>query len=469
MKAAFEGAPFSVKATVRLAESGSKGKSDVDYVGVIGSDIRVDPSMLETYCFASPSIDAVDLVTVMGGVRLADRAIKRRHVDGWGRAIHLVVPVFDVDRWSRSSTQNALEVCLSYLTGDAWSFTFLKRRKGKRLTMGHSDHVVKMPDGEYIGVPYSDGLDSYAQARLLSEREPKSRLICTYTDYKGGIQSWRSLCKRREGELRNIYSIPVPFQVTEPHHAEVSFRTRPFIFYGLAAYGTALAGSSRVLIPENGQGSIGGSLVMLGNEAPHRSCYPGFLLRLAQFLSALLGRDVRFEHPGLLQTKGQVLKTLDAVEGSSVWLRKWSCSHDQRHSTMNGRRVHCGVCGGCVLRRMSLDAGGIPDETEYLFSNLDADSFERSAAGSEPVKAMDAMRDVAGNSMRDMQRLADFAVSKNETRLHEVAIDVADATGGLPAVALERVRELLLNHRAEWQAFLNRCGPKSWVQRFAAT
>src|SRR3989442_8725186 len=55
------------------------------------------------------------------------------------------------------------------------------------------------------------------------------------------------------------------------HHAESSFRSRPFIFYSLAAYGASLAGSKRVLIPENGQGSIGGSLVLLGNASDRKS------------------------------------------------------------------------------------------------------------------------------------------------------------------------------------------------------
>ncbi len=324
-----------------------------------------------------------------------------------------------------------------------------------------------MPKGDYVGVPYSNGLDSYAQAKLLWHREPKATLICAYTDYKGGISSWQRLCRAREAELKNIYSIPIPFQVTEPAHPEVSFRSRPFIFYSLAAYGASLADSARVLIPENGQGSIGGSLVMLGDEAPHRSCYPGFLLRLSAFLCDLLGRDIKFEHPALLQTKGQVLKALAEVEDSSVWIEKWSCSHDQRHSAVEGRRVHCGVCGGCVLRRVSLMGAGVDDHTEYLFSNLQTDNFELAPKKEAKVKAMAAMRDVAGNSMRDMQRLADLADGADDRRLQEVALDVSDADGSLPGFALQNVRALLEAHKAEWSSFLDQCGPKSWVRDFA--
>lgn len=456
-----------VSATVRLIESESKRAETADHTAVLGIDIHVDASLLEKYCFASPSKEAVDLVTVLAAARFADRAVKRRHNTGWGRVLAVTVPVFDVAGWSKRSTQAKLEDCLSYLTGDTWEFSFTKRRSGKRLAPGHTGHLIEIPKGDYVGVPYSNGLDSYAQARLLSHREPKATLICAYTDYKGGISSWDRLCRARESEFSNIRSIPVPFQVAEPAHPEVSFRTRPFIFYSLAAYGASLAGSERVLIPENGQGSIGGSLVMLGNEAPHRSCYPGFLLRLTAFLSELVGKQIKFEHPALLQTKGQVLRALAAVEDSSRWIRKWSCSHDQRHSAVDGRRVHCGVCGGCVLRRVSLVAAGVEDQTEYLFGNLQTDDFGSAPRTGANVKAMIAMRDVAGNSMRDMQRLADLADGADERRLQEVALDVSDADGSLPGFALQNVRSLLESHKAEWHAFLDKCGPTSWVRDFA--
>lgn len=326
--------------------------------------------------------------------------------------------------------------------------------------------MVSLPAAEYVGIPYSDGLDSYAQARLLLEREPDVNLICTFTNSKGGAQSWEALCKAQTRADR-IQSIPVPMGVAEPHHSEPTFRSRPFIFYSLAAYGAALAGSKRVLIPENGQGSIGGSLVLIGNEAPHRSCYPGFLLRLGRLLSALLQREIAFEQPGLLFTKGQVISELIKLEGQQAWTGKWSCSHDQRHSHLNGARVHCGVCGGCVLRRVSLAAANVCDDTAYLFERLSAPTLEEALAKGGEVRAIKAMKDVAGNSVRDMQRLSELASISGDSRIQEMALDVAEAQGKSPEEALQGLRVLLDAHRNEWTKFVEMCGQQSWVGKFA--
>jgi 7-cyano-7-deazaguanine synthase in queuosine biosynthesis len=459
---------FGVAAQVEILERRPKrSRAAGQFVAVLDSDLRVDPSMLERYCFASPNKTAVDFVTVLAAVRFADRAVKRRHSLAWARKIVLVVPVFDLRLWSSSRVIDELRGCLGYLTGDIWEFEFTRRQKASKLLgPGHTPHIVRPPEGSYVGIPYSDGLDSYAQAKLLLNREPSIHLISTFTDYRGGPESWNKFCRTRNQELSSVYSIPVPFEVNEPHHAESSFRSRPFIFYSLAAYGASLVGSKRVLIPENGQGSVGGSLVLLGNEAPHRSCYPGFLIRLRRLLAQLLGEDLTFEHPALLQTKGEVLRDLARVEDVSIWGHKRSCSHDQRHATLEGRRVHCGVCGGCLLRRVSMTNADLADPTSYLFADLTASTIEQAVPDGVQVRAIDAMKDVARNSVRDMHRLA--AISVSDSRLEEVALDVSDAYGTLASDALERVRNLIKMHRDEWARFLDLCGQRSWVRAVMA-
>ena len=129
----------------------------------------------------------------------------------------------------------------------------------------------------------------------------------------------------------------------------------------MAAYGAAMSGAHRVLVPENGQGSLGGSLVPLGIEAPHRSCHPGFTTRLGRFVFSLTGHEVGFEHQALFMTKGQVLSSLVKIQSnSSEWLAAHpSCTYDARHAHDGGRKVHCGVCGNCLLRRLSVHAAGI--------------------------------------------------------------------------------------------------------------
>src|SRR5436190_1605937 len=169
-----EGEVFGVAADVRIHEHRRKRNlNSNEFVGVIDDDLHVDPSMLQKYCFASPSSAAVDFVTVLAAVRFADRAVKRRHSVAWARRIQLSIPVSDTRRWSSSRVLSRLHDCLNYLTGDIWQLEFSKRRSvSKFLSAGHTPHLVPPPDAPYVGIPYSDGLDSYAQATLLRDREP---------------------------------------------------------------------------------------------------------------------------------------------------------------------------------------------------------------------------------------------------------------------------------------------------------
>jgi hypothetical protein len=115
---------------------------------------------------------------------------------------------------------------------------------------------------------------------------------------------------------------------------------------------------------------------------------------------------------------------------------------------------------------MSMNAAGIEDPTTYLFAKLDVSTMVKSKPAHRSIRAMEAMKDVGRNSIRDMQRLADLA-SSDDSRLEEVALDVSDAYGSLASEALNSVRTLLATHRKEWEAFLDVCGRESWVAEMA--
>jgi hypothetical protein len=267
-----------------------------------------------------------------------------------------------------------------------------------------------------------------------------------------------------------IKAIQVPVFVDEPHHAEPTFRSRPFTYYLLTAYGALLNGTYRVLIPENGQGSLGGSLVPLGDEVQHRSCHPGFTTRLSQLLEKLENKRVSFEHPALFETKGQVMSALVAIEASSdTWLYEhWSCSHDQRHANHDGIRVHCGACGNCILRRASARTASINDVTKYKFSNLTAGSFENAVleGGAVPL-AIKSFRDLAGNSMRSMQRMAELADEPDCTEIWSEAASIAQHMGKNVQTIHGQLLDLLKEHQKEWNGFLAECGAHSWIVQMA--
>ena len=237
----------------------------------------------------------------------------------------------------------------------------------------------------------------------------------------------------------------------------------------MAAYGAAMSMADRVLVPENGQGSLGGSLAPLGNEAPHRSCHPGFTSRLAAFVSALTGRDVRFEHPALFLTKGQVMRDLAQLQpDTDAWLSEhYSCSYDSRHANIDGRRVHCGLCGNCQLRRMSLFAASIEDSTKYRAASLSAPSLEAAFSGDKLPPELKSYRDVALNAARGMQRVASLALTPNSLRVWSEIDGLARCQGRSVPDTKADMFSFLQRHRDEWEAFLAHCGKTSWVSQLA--
>ncbi len=271
--------------------------------------------------------------------------------------------------------------------------------------------------------------------------------------------------KRRKSE--GIQYLRVPVSVAPIRNPEPSFRSRPFLFYLLASFGAIESGACRVMIPENGQGSIGGSLVVTGHEAKHRSCYPGFTVKLSTFLEALTGKKVAFYHPALFETKGGVLRALvDAGENVSAVLgRHWSCSCDARMTTRNNRMFHCGVCGNCLLRRSAEHSVNLDSATEYLFNDLSMTTLEEALRPGEGSIRMRFFHDLARNGARDMQRLADSVLTTDLTQ--RTAVDLARFVDGGIERTTQDLNTLLNSHAAEWGRFLSACGTESWIAKTA--
>lgn len=424
---------------------------------------RIDASHLQRYCFTSHDEVLEDLTSVISAVRTADRSIVRHHTKGWARELAITAPVSDLKLWRSPEVTRALADTLGFLTADRWSFkfTYRKPRKGEP----RQDHLVEPPPQFRVFMPFSNGLDSFAIAKELRAASASLELVLVNVRAKDKPTNWSNLGRKK---TLDFHTVEVAAYADEPHRAELTFRSRPFLYDLLAGYGAAIAQPARVVIPENGQGSLGGSLVPLGAEAPHRSCHPGFTSRLATLIHLLTKTEVKFDHPALFLTKGQVLAGL-AKRDTNVaqWLATHrSCSYDARHSSSGKKVMHCGVCGNCVLRRVSLQWAGVTDSTVYRAKDLTATTFEKSFPAGEPHNVK-ANRDLALNSVRSMQRLADLATNPRAVR---VGAEVAALTRGLNEpikTVREKMEAFLTQHRREWEPFVESCGRKSWVADFA--
>ena len=445
--------------TIVLYQEKQPRKAEKTVALRLGEHVVIDASHIDNYCFSSKGELIDDIAAVLSGVRTADRAFIRHHGKAWGRRLALELPVFKLNLWKSHEVQNCLVDVLQYLTGDQWKFSFQQRTK--KVESFRQEHVVAMPSRERVFMPYSSGLDSYAQAREIEKDGSGRELVMINVQPSRRLPKWDRLGHPSRGDVK---SVPVAACFHEPHHTEPSFRTRPFVYDLLAAYGATMAEPARVVIPENGQGSLGGSLAPLGAEAPHRSCHPGFTVRLRSLVEALTGTRVEFAHPALFLTKGQVLKKLSENNPeTSVWLGKHrSCSYDARHSSVGKFRMHCGVCGNCILRRVSLFWAGIEDSTSYRASNISSKTFDNMFSNTMP-KEIKAYKDVAMNGIRAMQRMADLATQPESPRISAEVAGLARYLQRPNQDVRSRMHTFLEQHRLEWNAFLSSCGKESWV------
>jgi hypothetical protein len=450
--------------SVTIVESGAFIAEENHSQVPIGDGLDIQTGLLHEVCFTEISPLSRDLSVVLGAVKHVDRSVRRKHGLGWARQLSLTVPVYELATWRRDEVASTLTDTLQYLTGDVWRFRFVKRRR----ISAPSGQVplLDSPDRSRVFVPFSHGLDSFAQSELMRARGAGVDVIPVHLRSSSVEQTMKSLGRIAK---RKLTPIPVSASVNEPKHAEPSFRTRPFLYDGLAAYAAVLSGGADVIIPENGQGSLGGSLVRLGAEAPHRSCHPGFTTRLAQFFEHLTGKEIAFVHPALFQTKGQVLRRLLQVQpDSDIWLAEHpSCSYDARHANRNGRKVHCGVCGNCLLRRTSLFAAGIVDSTVYKVSDLRAGSLEGAMEADDKLLTPGSYRDIARNAARSMQRLADLVCSDKQYRVAAEAEGLANYQRRSRSEVREALDGMLEQHSHEWTDFLEHCGQSSWVAQLA--
>lgn len=453
--------PSAVGGTLILSERGEPLSETGLLVRKLDARTSFETQHLHEYCFSEPTGLSRDISSLLGAVRLADRGFSRHHSRAWTRELHVELPVYELSRWRQQEVADSLRDCLQYLTGDNWSFRFVKRRR-KPSAVGQI-HVVSSPDVPRVFVPFSHGLDSYAQSEIL-RAHGGAEVVPVNVNSNRRSGNWKAL-----GRRGRPFTVPVSSQVEEPRRSEPSFRTRPFIYDMMAAYGAAMSGAQRVLVPENGQGSLGGSLVPLGGEAPHRSCHPGFTSRLARFVLALTGHSVCFEHAAIFVTKGQVLAQLAGMRpNSEEWLRAHpSCSYDSRHAHDGGHQVHCGVCGNCLLRQLSLHAAGIADTTRYKVADLCASTIEGTFTDGNLPREISAYRDLAMNSARSMQRLADLACLPESVRVWAEIEGIARYLRRPIQEIKDSMFAFLDQHRTEWAAFLAHCGESSWVNRLA--
>ena len=95
---------------------------------VIDEHLRFDMAGMESYFFAQWEPVLYDALLLAAAVEFCD-ITKRRPAHGWGRDIHLCLPVHNPERWKQEDVVRALRDALDFLTGDCWQVTVYARQK----------------------------------------------------------------------------------------------------------------------------------------------------------------------------------------------------------------------------------------------------------------------------------------------------------------------------------------------------
>ncbi|OQW87092.1 MAG: hypothetical protein BWK78_09410 [Thiotrichaceae bacterium IS1] len=158
-----------------------------DIVCVIGKDLKIGYDNLQQKCGKKWSSLEIDFLFIAGTVAFADRTVKRK-TDQWARQLAIHVPVYCPEQWGNS--QNKLVECLNFLTGDYWTFEFIKRED--HLKQSFQQTFLKDIKGQTVVIPYSGGMDSYAGLNLVKHDEPEVKPFLVTIEFKKTLETKKS-------------------------------------------------------------------------------------------------------------------------------------------------------------------------------------------------------------------------------------------------------------------------------------
>jgi len=419
-------------------------------------DIHYRPDVLLHFFFRKPTAKVLDLLRIVASIAHADRRVPRRHSVCWERNLRLHIPVSDPEFWSEANTQ--LRSLLALLSGDNWTFVF--RKIAKEIELPKEGYLDFPPNGD-LATAYSNGLDSFAIARLVASGEirlsdgdaSKKNLVLVTTGQKIHLSDTYTQFGYR------VRQISVPFTVKRFGSGfqlrEASYRTRALVFQTIAALAAVQSQSNTVIVGEAGQGSLGPWLTVTGEEVADLRTHPLFTRQLTSFLQSALAVEVKFEHPLLWNTKGESLQRLVSANLHSGWQETHSCAVQVRHQKSEGRRLHCGMCPNCLLRRQSLLTANLDDpDSNYDFGSasgrIDMSLRKRVAQGLMPLIELACAR-----ATPLLTRVIDRQIKIISDELNLDTIDVE-----------KRVNRLLQTHRDELRTFVFQLPTRSLLRKF---
>ena len=372
---------MKIKIILPKAQRGEFSKVKLGYIDSEGNEILV-PLNIEfenLYKFTKQKNGVAFDVFLLGCyVYGIDILLPRNKIsiNGWSRDIEVDFPVESPEIFNNCKAD--LNHLLSFLTGDNWDVSFVKREistlyilklRGKVYTDDYRKSFKKV-------CLFSGGLDSLVGViDQLSTTKEKLALVSHYdAAFKGAKSDQDKIHKILFSKYPKQYHL-IQTRVDLSNHdingneinIETTLRGRSFLFLCNAVFVAHSIGACiEVLIPENGTISLNHPLTpSRRSSCSTRTAHPYYLIKVGDFISKLgLKHSITNEYGK--KTKGEMLEECDNKD-ILIATYKNSCSCGKRGTRKDIRDVmigtnHCGICMPCIYRRVALYKIGIDNE-----------------------------------------------------------------------------------------------------------
>jgi 7-cyano-7-deazaguanine synthase in queuosine biosynthesis len=361
-------APRRSQKALRLAVSGPSANVSLQSEDVGRRMLASLPSILADLLDVATYVYAADRMVARGGVTAP------RLGAGWRRELRFVVPVREPERWAAPEVQASLEHLLGFMSEDSMRFEFVAARDAP---VG-SDYFDFGANIEEVAL-FSGGLDSLTGAvDSLSNNSARLLLVSHQSSTKIASRQKelaRDLSARFPGR---VVHVPVRIRMRGTEGSERTQRTRSFLFGALGAVVARIAGAPGFSLFENGIVSFNLPIAsQIVGAAATRTTHPRVIQHLSDFLSALLGGDVRARNPYLWKTKGEVAARLRDLGHADLARHTVSCSAVH---WMTRLQTHCGRCSQCLDRRFGALAASLGEDDPAEMYETDLLTGAREAA-----------------------------------------------------------------------------------------
>jgi hypothetical protein len=315
------------------------------------------------------SEDALDFITIAAAVTSAETFENRKNsANSWARKLNLEIPLKNPEKWCAVAPK--LSKTLNYLTGDIWSFSFI--HGGLEPPVPTSSPKAKAKARSLIGLDsvclFSGGLDSAVGALDLINGSSDFKPLLVSHAYKGDGQKQRQIegALKPGGFSRLAYSFSPRIIKSLRGKTDITMRGRSFNFIAMAVAGLSAIrtvnenGAKTIFIPENGYISLNPPLTRRRTGSlSTRTTHPYFLSSLQDILNEV-GFNIEFKNPYQFKTKGEMISECQDQDGiKRVTPYSVSCSNWHR------KRIQCGRCVPCIIRRASIYKGKMPNDALY--------------------------------------------------------------------------------------------------------